>query len=73
MRLTKVLHSSPKEALRNAQGVIETYMVLLQQQASPVDWNCQDEYTAVGEEAQPVLTTATDAIATSMGNTTMLT
>ncbi|KAJ3602573.1 hypothetical protein NHX12_030325 [Muraenolepis orangiensis] len=61
VRFNKVLRSSPKEALKKAKAVIEMYVVLLQQRASPVDWSCHHEYAAV-EEEQPASTTAMDAV-----------
>uniref|UniRef100_A0A8C4ZG33 Colony stimulating factor 1b (macrophage) n=1 Tax=Gadus morhua TaxID=8049 RepID=A0A8C4ZG33_GADMO len=41
---TRVLCSSPKEALQKARGVVELYAVLLRQRSSPLDWSCQEEY-----------------------------
>ena len=73
VRFTRVLCSSPKGALQKARGVVEMYVVLLRQRASPVDWSCQEEYAALedeeeeGEEEPPASTTPTEAVATGMG------
>ncbi|XP_030230504.1 macrophage colony-stimulating factor 1a isoform X1 [Gadus morhua] len=57
---TRVLCSSPKEALQKARGVVELYAVLLRQRSSPLDWSCQEEYAALeyeeGEGEEPPAT-----------------
>ena len=50
MSFTRVLCSSPKEALQKARGVVELYAVLLRQRSSPLDWSCQEEYAALESE-----------------------
>ncbi|XP_077386972.1 macrophage colony-stimulating factor 1-like isoform X2 [Festucalex cinctus] len=46
-RLIKMVESSPKEALKKAQHVIQMYMRLMTISTRPVDWNCQSEYSGV--------------------------
>ncbi|XP_077582881.1 macrophage colony-stimulating factor 1a [Stigmatopora nigra] len=45
-KLIKLVKSSPKEALKKVQHVIQMYMRLMRLSTRAVDWNCQAEYTA---------------------------
>ncbi|XP_077458672.1 macrophage colony-stimulating factor 1a isoform X2 [Stigmatopora argus] len=45
-KLIKLVQSSPKEALKKVQHVIQMYMRLMRLSTRPVDWNCQAEYSA---------------------------
>ncbi|XP_061642215.1 uncharacterized protein LOC133484108 isoform X3 [Phyllopteryx taeniolatus] len=44
-RLIKMVESTPKEALKKAQHVMQMYMRLMALSTRPVDWNCQSEYS----------------------------
>ncbi|XP_054640341.1 uncharacterized protein LOC129186275 [Dunckerocampus dactyliophorus] len=62
-RLIRMTKSSPKEALKKARHVIQTYMSLMTVSTRPVDWNCQAEYSA----AEDNLTPAPVAVTSSTG------
>uniref|UniRef100_A0A8C4ZFI7 Colony stimulating factor 1b (macrophage) n=1 Tax=Gadus morhua TaxID=8049 RepID=A0A8C4ZFI7_GADMO len=70
---TRVLCSSPKEALQKARGVVELYAVLLRQRSSPLDWSCQEEYAALeyeegeGEEPPATITPPNASVSPALG------
>ncbi|XP_061731577.1 macrophage colony-stimulating factor 1a isoform X1 [Nerophis ophidion] len=62
-RLIKMEESSPKEALKKARGVLQMYMTLMKVSPRPVDWRCQEEFSALdGSTPSPdAVTTSTDS------------
>ncbi|KAM6980106.1 macrophage colony-stimulating factor 1a [Aplochiton taeniatus] len=61
VKFGKVHHSSPKEALQKAKGVVQMYMRLMTESRGPVDWNCEAEYA---EEEYPEPTTVLPTVST---------
>ncbi|KAG7229538.1 hypothetical protein INR49_031962 [Caranx melampygus] len=61
VRFTRMIESSPKEALKRVRGVIQMYLSLMTKSGGPVDWDCQAEYAA---EEEPESTAAADTSTT---------
>nr|XP_057911672.1 uncharacterized protein LOC131106527 isoform X2 [Doryrhamphus excisus] len=69
-RLIRMAESSPKEALKKARHVIQTYMTLMTVSTRPVDWNCQAEYSAAEDHLSPTPVAVTSTTGESDGDPT---